>query len=184
LSFRVRQILDKAGLTDAKIFATGDLNEHKIHELRAAHTPIDAFGVGTDLAISADAPAIGMIYKMVEIDSLGEKRFTKKLSEDKHTLPGAKQIFRFPDRDVVGLATECFSCNSSDVEVLQKPVILGGKLVEPLPTATEARERAAAALAKLPAACHSLFEAKDPWPVDMSPELTKLDRRVKPHVAS
>ncbi len=184
LSFRVRQILDRAGLTDAKIFATGDLNEHKIHELRAAHAPIDSFGVGTDLATSADAPAIGVIYKIVEIDSRGEKRFTTKLSEDKHTLPGAKQIFRFSDRDVVGLATECFSCQSTDVEALQRPVILGGKLAEPLPTATEARERAAAALAKLPASCHSLFEAKDPWPVELSPELTKLDRRVKREVVS
>jgi len=184
LSFRVRQILDRAGLTDAKIFATGDLNEHKIHELRAAHAPIDSFGVGTDLSTSADAPAIGMIYKIVEIESRGEKRFTTKLSEDKHTLPGAKQIFRFSDRDVVGLATECFSCQSTDVEALQRPVILGGKLVEPLPTATEARERAAAALAKLPASCHSLFEAKDPWPVELSPELTKLDRRVKREVVS
>jgi nicotinate phosphoribosyltransferase len=184
LSFRVRQILDRAGLTDAKIFATGDLNEHKIHELRAAHTPIDSFGVGTDLATSADAPAIGMIYKMVEIESAGEKRFTTKLSEDKQTLPGAKQIFRLHDRDVVGLATECFSCHSPDVEALQRPVILGGKLVEPLPTATAARERAAAALAKLPASCHSLFEAKDPWPVELSPELTKLDRRVKQEIIS
>ena len=184
LSFRVRHILDKAGLPDAKIFATGDLNEHKIHELRAAHTPIDAFGVGTDLATSADAPAIGVIYKMVEIESSGEKRFTTKLSEDKHTLPGAKQIFRFLDHDVVGLATECFSCQREDVEALQKPVILGGNLVEPLPTATEARERAAAALAKLPASCHSLFEAKDPWPVELSPELMKLDRQVKQQVAS
>lgn len=184
LSFRVRHILDEAGLPDAKIFATGDLNEHKIHELRAAHTPIDAFGVGTDLATSADAPALGVIYKMVEIDSGGEKRFTTKLSEDKHTLPGAKQIFRFADHDVVGLATECFSCERRDVEALQRPVILGGKLVEPLPSASEARDRAIALLAKLPASCHSLFEAKDPWPVELSPELAKLDRRVRQEVIS
>jgi hypothetical protein len=63
-------------------------------------------------------------------------------------------------------------------------MILGGRLVEPLPTATEARERTATALAKLPASCHSLFEAKDPWPVELSPELTKLDRRVKQEVVS
>jgi len=46
----VRKILDDAGLPDAKIMATGELNEYKIHELVAARTPIDVFGVGTDLA--------------------------------------------------------------------------------------------------------------------------------------
>ena len=184
LSFQVRRILDEAGLPDAKIFATGDLNEHKIHELMAARAPIDVFGVGTDLATSADAPALGVIYKMVEIECAGERRFTTKLSEEKHTLPGAKQIFRFPDHDVIGLADECYSCERSDVEALQRPVILGGRLVEPLPTAAQARERAAASLARLPAHCLSLFEAKDPWRVELSPELMKLDRRVRQEVSS
>ena len=183
LSFQARRILDDAGLPDAKIFATGDLNEHKIHELMAARAPIDAFGVGTDLATSADAPALGIVYKMVEIECGGERRFTTKLSEDKHTLPGAKQIFRFSDHDVIGLATECYSCGRPDVEALQRPVILGGRLVEALPTASQARDRATASLARLPAACQSLFEAKDPWPVELSPELTKLDLRVRQEVA-
>ncbi|HEV2200605.1 MAG TPA: nicotinate phosphoribosyltransferase [Bryobacteraceae bacterium] len=183
LSFRARQILDEAGLPGAKIFATGDLSEHKIHELMAARAPIDAFGVGTELATSTDAPALGVVYKMVEIECEGERRYTTKLSEDKHTLPGAKQIFRLPDRDVIGLATECYSCGCPDAEALQRPVILGGKLVEPLPTAARARECAAASLARLPASCHSLFEAKDPWRVELSPELLKLDRKVRREVA-
>jgi nicotinate phosphoribosyltransferase len=184
LAFRARRILDDAGLPDAKIFATGDLNEHKIHELMAARAPIDAFGVGTELATSADAPSLGIVYKMVEIECAGDRRYTSKLSEDKHTLPGAKQIFRFPDHDVLGLATECYTCSRADCEALQRPVILQGKLAEPLPSAAQARERAAASLARLPASCHSLFEAKDPWPVELSPELAKLDQRVRREVAS
>jgi len=183
LSFRARRILDDAGLPDAKIFATGDLNEHKIHELMAARAPIDVFGVGTELATSADAPALGVVYKMVEIECGGERRYTTKLSEDKHTLPGAKQIFRFPDHDVIGLATECYSCGRADGEALQRPVILNGRLVEPLPTAAQARERAAASLARLPASCQSLFEAKDPWRVELSPDLLKLDQRVRQEMA-
>ena len=55
----VRKILDDAGLRDAKIMATGDLNEYKIHELVAAGAPIDVFGVGTELSTSADAPVAG-----------------------------------------------------------------------------------------------------------------------------
>src|ERR1700691_3934152 len=67
LSRQVRAILDEAGLPDAKIMATGDLDEYKIRELVTAGAPIDAFGVGTQLATSADAPAMGAIYKMVEL---------------------------------------------------------------------------------------------------------------------
>lgn len=184
LSFQVRKILDDAGLRDAKIFATGDLNEHKIHELLASRAPIDSFGVGTDLIVSSDAPALGVVYKMVEIERNGERHYTTKLSEDKHTLPGGKQIFRFADHDVLGLSTECISCNNADVVALQRPVILKGRLLETLPTATQARERAAVALAKLPAPCQSLFEAKEPWRVELSAQLAHLDQQVRKEVRS
>jgi nicotinate phosphoribosyltransferase len=173
----VRSILDEAGLRNAKIFATGDLDEHKIHELIAAQVPIDVFGVGTALATSSDAPSLGVVYKMVEIESDGH-RYTTKLSQHKHTLPGAKQIFRFADHDVLARATECIACDSGTVEALQHPVILGGKLVEPLPTAAEARQNAQERLARLPAQCHSLFAAKEPWRVELSPELRNLDAKV------
>ena len=175
----VRKILDDAGLTDAKIMATGDLNEYKIHELVAAQAPIDVFGVGTDLATSADAPSLGVIYKMVEMESAQEHRYTAKFSHEKHTLPGAKQIFRHWDHDVLGRSTECISCGSETVEALQRPVILGGKLVEPLPTAAQAKRYAAERLARLPAPCHSLFQVEDAWRVELSPALKELDESVR-----
>jgi len=179
----VRKILDDAGLTDAKIMATGDLNEHKIHELVAAQAPIDVFGVGTDLATSADAPSLGVIYKMVELESASEHRYTAKFSLEKHTLPGAKQIFRHADHDVLGRSTECISCEDETVEALQRPVILGGKLVEPLPAAAQARQYAIERLARLPAPCHSLFQAKDAWRVELSPALRALDENVRKEIA-
>jgi nicotinate phosphoribosyltransferase len=175
----VRKILDDAGLADAKIMATGDLNEFKIHELVAAQAPIDAFGVGTDLATSADAPSLGVIYKMVEMEGAQGHRFTAKFSHEKHSLPGAKQIFRHAHHDVLGRSTECISCEDDSVEALQRPVILGGKLVEPLPTAAQVRQYAAERLARLPAPCHSLFEAKDAWRVELSPALRELDESVR-----
>jgi nicotinate phosphoribosyltransferase len=171
----VRKILDDAGLPETKIMATGDLNEYKIHELVAARAPIDVFGVGTELSTSADAPTLGVVYKMVEVD----KRYTAKLSEDKHTLPGSKQIFRYRTHDVLGRSTECLAPS----EALMRPVMLGGELVEPLPTATEAREHAAKALARLPAPCHSLFERPGCWPVELSPELEGLYEKVRKGVA-
>ena len=68
LSRAVRKILDEAGLPDAKIMATSDLNEYKILEFAAADAPIDAFGVGTDLATSTDSPNLGVVYKLVELE--------------------------------------------------------------------------------------------------------------------
>ena len=130
-----RDILDSAGLHAARIMVSGDLDEHRIGELVTAGAPVDAFGVGTELATSQDAPSMGTVYKLVEI----EGRPVAKRSESKITLPGVKQIFRFPDRDVVGLASE--PCPEG-AEALLRPVILGGELVEELPGLESARARA------------------------------------------
>lgn len=181
----VRKILDDAGLREAKIMATGDLNEYKIQEMVAARVPIDSFGVGTDLATSSDAPSLGVVYKMVELERDGKLRYTLKLSTDKATLPGIKQIFRYADHDVLARSKECPSCppGSEPAEALLRPVILNGQLIEPLPTAAEARAHAAACLARLPAPCHSLFEGEACWRVEISAELECLAARVRTGVA-
>src|ERR1700674_4982306 len=108
LSRAVRKILDDAGLQDVKIMATSALNEYKILEFAAARAPIDAFGVGTDLATSTDSPNLGVVYKLVELNG----RSTAKFSEDKHTLPGAKQVFRFATHDVIACSWECLGCGA------------------------------------------------------------------------
>jgi nicotinate phosphoribosyltransferase len=138
LSREVRRILDDAGLQDAKIMASGDLDELRIAAIVEAGAPIDAFGVGTELATSADAPSMGSIYKLVEVEHNGQTRFTAKHSPDKSTIPGAKQLFRYPDFDLLALQDECAPAG---VEALLKPVIIGGILIAPLPTAKEIRDR-------------------------------------------
>lgn len=180
----VRRILDEAGLPDAKIMATGDLNEHRILELTAAGVPIDAYGVGTDLATSADAPSLGVVYKMVEMQVDGEKRYTAKLSEDKTTLPGAKQVFRFHDRDQIARQSECPGCPPGSsapgmAEALLRPVVLHGNLLEPLPSPASAREHAREALRKLPGPCRSLFAKDNCYRVEHSAELLSLAERVR-----
>jgi len=177
LSREARGILDQAGLPDAKIMLSGDLDEYAIRDLVASGAPVDAFGVGTQLATSADAPAMGAIYKLVELDvGCGIKRFTAKLSQDKATLPGAKQLFRFDEHDILARSGEC-----SNGQAMLRPVLLGGKLVEPLPDLNAARARAAASLAKLPASLHSLDPA-EPWPVRNSKDLTALIERTRSNV--
>jgi nicotinate phosphoribosyltransferase len=170
LSREVRGILDSAGLQSAKIMASGDLDEYKIAELVAAGAPIDSFGVGTELATSADAPAMGAVYKLVEIDGRG----VAKRSAEKSTLPGAKQIFRLADHDVVGLESE--PCPEG-AEALLQPVVRGGKLVDPLPDLEQSRARASAELERLDARFHAL-EQVEPYPVRLSAELRRLADRV------
>jgi nicotinate phosphoribosyltransferase len=172
LSRDVRRILDSAGMQDTRIMASGDLDESKIAAIVNAGAPVDAFGVGTELATSGDAPAMSTIYKLVEIQHRGRTRYTAKNSPDKQTLPGAKQLFRFPEYDLLGLHDEC----AGGSEALLKPVIIGGRLIEPLPGVEEIRERARAGLAQWPSGSrhtgHSLF-------------LKKLDEELRAvHVAS
>ena len=59
---------------------SGDLDEYRIRELVQAGAPIDAFGVGTQLATSADAPTMSATYKLSELDIHGIKRYTAKYS--------------------------------------------------------------------------------------------------------
>ena len=173
LSRQVRTILDDAGHCDARIMATGDLDEYKIRDLVHGGAPIEAFGVGTQLATSADAPSLSAVYKIVELNIGGIRRFTAKYSDEKGSVPGAKQLFRDEARDVIARSGEC-----GRGEALMRPVILGGHLVEPLPTLAESRARAAESIAKLPSALRGL-ETAEPWPVIYSRELRDLIERTQ-----
>src|SRR5205085_2666010 len=93
LARQARAILDGHGRTSVRIFASGDLDEFAIQTLIHEEAPIDAFGVGTELNTSRDAPALGIVYKLVELDGTGRM----KLSSRKTTYPRAKQVDRLSD---------------------------------------------------------------------------------------
>ena len=177
LSRAVRKILDEAGLEDVKIMATSDLNEYKILEFAAARAPIDAFGVGTDLATSTDSPNLGVVYKLVELDG----RVTAKFSEDKHTFPGAKQVFRFDGHDVIACSWECLGCGHDEPQAraLLRPVMLRGKIIDPLPDVSAARLNAAESIKRLPTAIRSLFDTDQHYRVEHSSALTNLYEKVQ-----
>jgi nicotinate phosphoribosyltransferase len=178
LSREVRGILDSAGLADVQIMASGDLDEYKIRDIVSAGAPIDSFGVGTQLATSGDAPSIGAIYKIAEIDIHGIKRFTAKFSDGKVSDPGAKQVFRDVARDVITRSGEC-----GKGEALLRPVILGGQLIEPLPSLETARKRAAESIARLSPALRQL-EAAEPRAVMQSRELRQLIEQTRRNLLS
>ena len=159
--------------------ATSDLNEYRIVELTAAAAPIAIYGVGTDLATSADSPSLGAVYKLVELEANGVKRYTAKYSEEKHTRPGAKQLFRYSNRDLVSCAWEA-SPPDGPAEALLRPVMSQGKLLAPLPDAQQARAKARENVNKLPRALKSLYAPEEhPWRVEYSKELLALDARVR-----
>jgi nicotinate phosphoribosyltransferase len=112
LSKQVRQILDEAEMTDTKIFVSGDLNEYRIGEMIERGARIDSFGVGTELATSHDASALGGVYKLAGLEVDGHFSGRIKLSHDKSTYPGTKQVWRCVDqtgkytRDLIALADE------------------------------------------------------------------------------
>jgi len=172
----VRHILDDAGLKNAKIFATNDLDEYRISEFVKAQVPIDAFGVGTQLATSADAPALSAVYKMVELKRDGEVFYTAKFSADKSTLPGAKQIYRYPDRDVVAHYSEC--SNEFKGEPLLRPILTGGELVESLPGMDDLQKRSQVMIGKLPERLRQLG-AVDPYEVELSPRLVEMAQNLR-----
>ena len=142
LSKSVRRILDKAGKKNTKIFASGDLNEYLIDELVRKKAPIDAFGVGTELVTSRDAPALGGIYKLVEIETEQGVKPTLKLSSAKATYPSRKQIFRkagdngFYAEDVIGCADE-----KLEGQPLLRKVMEKGKAVIELPGILEIQKK-------------------------------------------
>jgi nicotinate phosphoribosyltransferase len=171
LSKQVRRILDDAGLEDAKIFATSDLDEYRLAELIHAGAPLDAFGVGTQLATSGDAPSLSAVYKLVELKDGGGQIFTAKFSDDKSTLPGAKQIYRYADHDVLALYSECN--DEFQGEPLLRPVLISGQRLQPPRAIDKVKAHATKSIAALPERLRSLDES-EPYPVEISPRLLAI----------
>jgi nicotinate phosphoribosyltransferase len=170
LAKRARAMLDDAGLRETGIFASGGIDERQIAGLLAAGAPIDAFGVGTSAVVSPDAPALDSAYKLVAYNG----RPTLKLSPEKMTLPGRKQVFRRYDGgrmagDTIALADESLGGEPLLIDVMSRGRRLAGG---PSPL-DAARGRVRAQLAALPEALRSLDPAPDPYAVRISPALAR-----------
>ncbi|MCP3786941.1 nicotinate phosphoribosyltransferase [Micromonospora sp. A3M-1-15] len=176
LARQARAILDDAGLPQARIIASGSLDEDVIAGLVAQGAPIDGYGVGTKMGVSYDAPSLDSAYKLV---AYGD-RPVLKLSPGKATLPAAKQVFRDPTGaagDVVGLRDEP---PPGGREPLLVPVMRGGRRLDPADPAEAvraARGRFDADLAWLPEAATRLADPAPPAAA-VSPALAALHERV------
>ena len=180
-SLWTRRRLDQVGWKDVQIFVSGDLDEHRIENLLCSGAPIDAFGVGTALSTSADAPYVGVIYKLVEVELDHRIRSTAKFSADKKTYPGRKQVFRLATAettycsDIIGLEDETFG----SAEPLLVPVMSRGQRLEtarqdPASAVRMAQARFLAEKARLPNGLLTLGIADPPYPVSYSARLEEL----------
>lgn len=180
LAREARRLLDAAGLQRVGIFASGGLDEDTIAELLAAGAPIDAFGVGTSMGVSSDAPALDIAYKLCAYAGQGRL----KLSPGKPILPGRKQVFRVAEgghdvRDTIGRADEDLPGRPLLVPVMRA----GQRLPAATVTLDTARNYAREQIARLPTAVRGLASADPPYPVTVSPALADLQRRIKETVA-
>ena len=175
LSREARRILDAAGLTNVQIVASGGLDETKIDELTARDAPIDIFGVGTDMAVSSDAPALDIAYKLTEYAGKGRM----KLSAGKRSLPGRKQVFReFRD----GAAVEDVIARSSEtlpgVALLQPAMVAGRRVEAPSSDLQHIRAYAKEQLAALPPKLRAL-DSHERYDVAISSELAEYERETR-----
>ncbi len=164
LARQARAILDEQDRPMVKIMASGDLDERRIAQLVASGAPLDGFGVGTELITSRDAPALPMVYKLVELE--GKGKF--KLSPGKKTYPMAKQVFRKIDREGRFLGDHVTRADeTAEGQPLLVPILRSGRLVSSLPSLESIRVRCGEQLAALPERLLGL-DAQPDYPITYS----------------
>ena len=161
---RVRAILDAGDLKQIKIFASGNLDENRIHAILAGGAPIDGFGVGTKMNTSADQPYLDCAYKLQEY--AGTPR--RKRSEGKATWPGRKQVFRSVDSNGI-MAGDLLAIydETANGRGLLQPMLRQGKRLSASPSLAQIRAHLQESLSTMPAPLRRL-EAAVPYPVQVS----------------
>jgi len=181
----VRERLDQAGWGDVEIFISGDLDEYAIADLLASGARVDTFGVGTALTTSSDAPSLGALYKLVEIERNGEVHEAAKFSAAKVTYPGRKQVYRAADKsghyagDVIALEDE----PAPEGAPLLMPVMEAGQRLMPSEPLTKIQQRCRSEVERLPESLRGLQPAREPYPVRYSAKLDALLQMVRERIA-
>jgi len=173
ISKQVRRFFDQQELKDVSIFASGGFDEFKIARILKEGAEIDAFGVGTKMGVSADAPYTDMAYKLVKYD----KRPVLKLSAGKKTLVDEKQVFREKRdgkliKDIISLRHE-----KGSGEPLLKLVMRHGQRTDPPETLETLRNRFREEFEQLDNGYKAITDP-EPFPVELSEDLKELQKEV------
>jgi nicotinate phosphoribosyltransferase len=169
LAVKVREILDAGGCKHVRIFCSGGIDEYMLAR-DFQGLPVDGFGIGTHLDVSADAPYLDCAYKLQEYAGVARR----KRSTGKATWPGRKQVCRHLDdggllsRDVVALEQD-----HAHGEPLLVIVMRDGRRVSPSTPLESLRQNAAANLARLPRSLRSPVEHCT-YAVEIAPSLRAL----------
>ncbi|MCL2797210.1 MAG: nicotinate phosphoribosyltransferase [Firmicutes bacterium] len=124
LSKKARQMLDDAGFCDALIFASNDIDEFLIEQLKLQEAKIDVYGVGTRLITSQGMPSLGGVYKLAAVSGAdGKMRDVMKLSDatEKMTNPGFKDLFRIYEAESGMSLADLITLRG---ETIPKPLVL------------------------------------------------------------
>ena len=171
----VRGILDENGCRDIRIVLSGGLDEHAIREFVESGVPADAFGVGTSLDVSADAPGLDMAYKLQAY--AGSAR--RKRCPGKATWPGVKLVFRRrgPRRELLGDEIVLEGEEPGGEPLVHQVMSQGRRLGPPVPLAA-IREGCSRELSSLPLDARELSEGRTSYPVRISDGLRRLAAEV------
>ncbi|MBJ6765004.1 nicotinate phosphoribosyltransferase [Myxococcaceae bacterium JPH2] len=170
LSRDARCILDDAGLTRIQVVASGGLDEDSVALLVENGAPIDAFGVGTAMGVSKDAPTLDMAYKLVTYAG----RDRTKLSTAKVLYPGRKQVFRLEEDGHARLDTLTRRDHEAAGRPLLRPMMRAGKrLPGASPPLIDIQAHAHHEVATLPPRLLELTPARPPYPVHVAPALSQ-----------
>jgi nicotinate phosphoribosyltransferase len=202
LSIEARRMLDKAGLTNAKIVCSGDLDEHVIADMKQRGARIDMWGVGTKLTTGQPDGALGGIYKLGAVRHPGGQwQYRIKLSDEaaKTSCPGLLQVRRFQQPDGRFIADAIYEtdhaisepCVVVDLETEKKteipaktdysdllvPVFRRDQLVYQTPNIEASREHARKQLDCTPP---EILRLKDPaaYEIGLEPSLHELRSRL------
>jgi len=198
LSIETRRILDEAGVTNAKIVCSGDLDEHVIADMKRRGAKIDMWGVGTKLTTGQPDAALGGIYKLGAVRRPGGQwQYRIKLSDEpaKTSVPGLLQLRRFHEPEgrfvadaiyeidhrvkkpcvIVDLQTEAETEIPANMEYtdLLVPIFRQGELVYQVPELSASRGRTRQQLRCLRPEVARLNNPQ-PYPVGLEKSLYEL----------
>lgn len=165
LSREARKMLDAAGHSDCRIFASNDIDENVLLALKTQDAKIDVYGIGTKLITSFSNASLGGVYKLCAIEENGKIIPKIKVSDshEKTTNPALKRTYRIYKNGMAAADLICLADEEIDttkpltvfhpeqtykrttftdftVKDLMVKVFEGGKLVYDLPTLQEIGE--------------------------------------------